>query len=401
MPHWYLHNWEWAGIGPDALWQSPGGNAVAALDLRSLPQQSIAGGIPEGYGLFGYAAPQVRLLAYLGQSPEDNLTLAQKAALKQLWGANRDWVVPDKLGQAIFAALITQADSTGQSRVKPIRGYGGRQLTLRLAGQVFGDIRCARGGLEELATLAVFKADYRQNRLLVDVGKLPLDALQKYTGWMCLRLRVTSDEILPPEYVRDGSKPPKTSISDNFNRADQSLNALGTWVERVNDWSVASNVAITAGGDNGLAHHTTALSSDDHEAQVDMTVFSLGAGPACRISTVALTCYELRIVATTGTNLYFYKRVADVRTIIDAGRAVTVSLPDTLKIYVDGSTMRSYFNGGLEHDFTDSAVTGNLNAGMNCRGTDDLDNFEAADLAAGGGISIPVVMHHLQQQGIA
>lgn len=407
MPH-YLSAWEWVSDKSGNCWQAPGGNAIGALDMRSLPQQSVAGGIPQGGGLFSYGSPQVGLLARMPDTPEDNLTLAQKDVIKQVFGLPRDWVVPDKFGAAIFAALITQADPTGETRFKPLRGYGGRQLRLALGGQVFGDVACRRGGLEELATLVVFKSDYRRNRTLVDQGKLPLEALQKYTGWLCQRLRVTPDEVLPPEYVSDGSKPPSTEVGDTFGRADNTnLNAADTgktldgapgtwqWTEVQDDFSIVSETLQSNADPPCSARIEQDLSSDDQSITGSCRRNDTIARYAClaaRFAAAANTFY-CGGHSNVATNTYTIRKVvAGTATALQNANGTAPGTGFVATIFsVDGSTLTLTSGGTQRISLTDVAITGNLRCGVGTASNTGMesswDTLVGADIAASSGFA--------------
>ena len=93
--------------------------------------------------------------------------------------------------------------------------------------------------------------------------------------------------------------------------------------------------------------------------------------------------YYFRIAygGTPSPGLEFAKVVNGTITLIDTVRSITVTLPDTLEIQCNDSAMVSRLNGATEHNFTDTAITGNLRCGMTLRRTTDaVDDFSAEDL---------------------
>jgi len=177
------------------------------------------------------------------------------------------------------------------------------------------------------------------------------------------------------------------------------------WAEVRGDWGVVTNEAgcpVTIDAPT-LARHETSLSTDDHKASVDVTAWASNGqgGPCARFSNDAAPnedLYYCNIANEVTDHLYFFKIVNGTITGLDTGTTPTIGLPDTVEIECDGSAMKSRFNGTLNHDFSDTSITGNLKCGMNGRRTADrLDNFSAQDLAAAGDGLIP---GRLQPMGI-
>lgn len=380
----YLGQWERHTRDGDSFWRPPDGDHIGALDLRSLVQCGLAGPTPEGYGLFVYAAAKTH--ANLVLSLGDDL---EKSGLWTFFGVPATTPMEDRLRDAIRQWLLDPAyyDAGGQTRWKPLRCHRRRRVECRIGGvgQLFSE-RFDASHPAFAATEEVFRADYVRNR---EVRGIAAAILRKWTGATCLKLYGEMSDsraagLLPATYRGDGWAPPDTTISDNFNRPNESLD-VGPWTEVVGDWSVTANEAALEAAAVALARHTTQLSSDDHKSKVTVTALAATgrAGPVARFSTDASPnhdCYRCRLDGTLN-DIEFFKIVDGTETLLDTPKSITRSLPDDLEIEVNGSTMVSRFNGATQHNFTDTSLTGQLNCGMQLRRTADrVDDFLAEDL---------------------
>jgi hypothetical protein len=83
-----------------------------------------------------------------------------------------------------------------------------------------------------------------------------------------------------------------------------------------------------------------------------------------------------------------FKFVSGTATQLGSDVSVTPSLPDPLKIYASGSTIKSYYDGVERHSQTDSAISSGLRCGLRLVVGNGVawrgDDWNAADLAASG-----------------
>lgn len=406
----YLGQWEWADRDGTFQWRAPGGAAVGALDLRSTAQCGIAGGTP-GYGLFVYSSPQTHplLLRSLGTDLTARLNTPTRTHLQT--ALNSTTTLTDRLGDLL--KQITQDsgcwDATGLGRWKPVQPTraGLVSLTIGGLGTIYQE-RVTPAHPSFAAAIQVFQADYRTHRPTRD----PI-LLRKWTGATLLKLftrlnDLDADSLMPPEFRSDGYEAPTTSISDNFDRTNEELDA-GPWVEIINasgDWDVVSNEAKLSGTPDNeqAARHTTALSTDDHEVQCDVTALKANpnggyAGPCARISTDthATRDYYFYLVKDAITDASEIGKMVDgTPTSLATGSFSAANLPETLKLTADGSDLTGLLNGSANIATTDTAITGNLNVGMVARREPDkIDNWSAADVAAAtfyyGGVGLPLM----------
>lgn len=148
--------------------------------------------------------------------------------------------------------------------------------------------------------------------------------------------------------------------SDTFDRADSS--SLGSdWTEDSGDWAIVSNnirCNTTAGAYRKLRWVGAAMDSDNY--YVEMPARSgnsgIGIGPAARLAASGTVSYYAFIIFG-GDAAYLIYINGGSETILDTGSAITASTNYTLRIEVDGTTIRGYLNGVLDCEATNSALT--------------------------------------------
>lgn len=329
----------------------------------------------------------------------------------------------DSVVDAIYGSFLNPVnyDPSGETKCKPLRISRRHGLKCYLGGfgnnKLIIDERFAPNHVALTSTLAVRFADYRRMR---DQG-VPLEAIERWTGHdMKSLFGRQGDDLLPAlvpsEYLdgrlgRDSWHMPQTTIADNFNRANENLEASADWallsgVSGAASFDILSNQCREDLGlsDRGAAQHQTSLSSDDHYAQV--TIEALVAPASTRSDGGAYA----RLSSNTGKhNGYVYQATIESDSAIkgrifkSTGTAPTATVlvdetetivvTDTIRVEADGSSITGKINGTITAGpTTDTALTGTLTAGLEARiesgsvGDIILDNFEAADLAAAVGI---------------
>ena len=173
-----------------------------------------------------------------------------------------------------------------------------------------------------------------------------------------------------------------------------------TWAQVHGVWGTYTNYGYLASGSSGSARAEHDLSSADHYVQVVVTPGGFGnqdsfIGPAARFNAAARTYY---FVGSFGGSQYITKFVAGTSTNL-VSAVLSYSHGLTYKVQANGSAIKGFSNGAETLSTTDSSITGNLRCGVSSFVVNaTLDNFEAADLAAG--TVIPVLRHHYVSQGI-
>ena len=377
-----LAPWTWDS-GEESKWRRPvSGKLLGLVDLRSLPQQA-ARVTASGFGFFAYSEPvSIPGAIELGSSLDDSLTTANKRKVERAISREGGWNISLEADtvRGILAELLTVgADPTGQRFARPLLSE-----EIHLGGIVWrGKIRDSP--IWQANVLSVYQQDFQRLRQESD----DTDHHRRVLGALDLRLRSyglrasdISSELEP--------LPPSTTITESFNTGDSST--LGpdlSWTEINGDWEIVSN-QVRADGITAisLARADSDLSSADHYGQlivVALGVSSIRLGASARVQTAdgtTVTAYyaDLR----NNDELELEKVIGGTDTGL-ASTAQTVSLPDTVKVEINGSTLKSYFNGSEVDSVTDTGITGNLRAGLMTRtfltAVADGDSFEAADLA--------------------
>lgn len=163
---------------------------------------------------------------------------------------------------------------------------------------------------------------------------------------------------------RGGPKPPSTTVSDNFDRAD---GAVGSpWAGDTSRYTIESNrLRVGTGVEQSHLYYGTPLSDDDMDTQVthisNLSGIGLYAGPTVRHSNSAATYY---LFAGSDGYKTVYKRVAGTRTQLTAGSGTGVDDGDVALLSIVGSTLTGKRNGTTCASITDTAISGNLYAGM-------------------------------------
>lgn len=381
MPNIYLGQWEWRGEGGLTAWRPPG-DAIGSLDLRNLSQMGAVGGIPDGYGVFVYSAPQVGLALDLGTDIRANLTALQKSGLRTLLGTSV--IAADRLDLVLAELFITKADVSGVSRWRPLMPQVDGRLVLNLGG--FSPIWTEQyKPADHPLVLEMLRANYLKVKAESEAGahRGPDHQIDPQHHLRVVRSWMRKYGIQPSDVGAPGSLPHRTVVSDDFNRADGELGA--NWTDDAGDadivtnrWDVTTTLCISR-------YSGTSLSTDDHYSQTK--VITLGVnyqGAIGRKVASGTQTYYSALTQSSGIALQIYKFVAGAPTLLrDA--AITFVSGDTMRLECDGSTLRQKQNGTQRGaDVTDTAIVDNLQCGITGAATDNVEeDFEAGDLAAG------------------
>lgn len=115
--YYYLGPWVWNAAGYPPAWQPPEG-ALAAVDLRTLEAQAVAGGTP-GLGFFATNTPLDSAYTLLGTGDcrELNTTGAMRDAWESLLGYRPEG---NLLVDLLWDQLTTGSDPDGAEHAKPL-----------------------------------------------------------------------------------------------------------------------------------------------------------------------------------------------------------------------------------------------------------------------------------------
>ena len=439
MTRYYLGPWIWRESADDgSYWDAPVGT-VGRIDLRPLPCN-----IP-GYGFFALESPPMEAgYVELADSLTKPLSLAAKTAL--IDALKLPSLDATNLADALAEILTTKADPTGAVRCLPLIPKLDGTLEIIVASEVVWERQFEGESDEAWPNIQkVLQANYHKIReqALADgtairnvtLGAMPgIEDAAGYRRYLSIQMvvqggprllnpdwtpedwhveqekqaayaegthrryldalnakyAISAEKFIPDDLPVETVLPRATIITESFNKANNGLGPDLSWTNVDGVWGVTDNEADmrTTGGSARSARAESDLSSDDHYAQIDVTALGSGAngalrGSACRFAAAAETLYTA-FLYQLNDNIYLQKYIDGVETNLD-NHAVALSIPDTVKVQADGTTIKAFFNAGEEISLTDPSISGNLRCGLTGYSDGDYnarqDNFEAADLA--------------------
>lgn len=328
-------------------------------------------------------------------------TADEAAAWETLVGvtAQPGWTLLDLL----WATLTTEADPDGLTRAKPIMPTHQGVLELHLGGHSL--IRAEKLPANPTAHPAwpkiqrVLHNDYRA------IQARDRTLARKWLGAQGAKYRLspeaTRDLLVPADLPRELPLRPTTTITDDFNRADQS--GFGTssegwsWRTVRGAWEIRSNRAFNWGSSWNVERADFDLSSDDHKVSAevewpsvepDHRIFAVagrmndaGGDMQAQVGYIAdadQSGNELRL-SRWGTTSTF-----DQVEIATWAHTIALDTVYSIELECDGSNVTIRFNNGaFVETRTDTNITGNLRTGVwSVHGDGYLDNFAATDLLA-------------------
>ena len=416
-----LAPWSWntddQEANPNHFWDIQ--DSVGLIDLRTVPEMGTPGPVAQGFGFaaFPNLTPLPPGSIPLGDGLSRSLTQRQKNNVKAAFSLGENIVAADLLG-VIRELLVQHADPTGQARLKPLLPTVNGRMEMHLGGhsQVLSEIYDPTA---HPLVLELVQEDYRQVREET-LGRMArgisnrdpqfhrryLQALvEKYGRWF------NWEELIPSDLPRETPLPHGTTLQDTFvETSDTSLDAHTatgpnsgfSWAEVEGDYLVvaATDRAEDQSTSDNSARAESDLASADHFSENDISRSSGGgsrrAGAATRFAAAATTYYRF-VIALEDDEYQIAKVVTGTKT--ELFSAVHDGDPDpddinTVQGKSNGSTQELFFDAVSKLSGTDTAITGNVRAGIYSRNnaTYRHDNFKAEDVAAAG-ISIPVAMH--------
>ena len=181
--------------------------------------------------------------------------------------------------------------------------------------------------------------------------------------------------------------------TDTFDRANSS-NIGADWAEDVGGVSISSNNLVRGSGvDYAKTRWVgTALDSNDYYVEVvgRSADYASGVGPAARCATSATNTYYGYIIFG-GDRAYLIEITAGGENILDTGGTITANTNYTLRIEVNGSTIRGYLNGVLDCEATDASLASGAPGVCWYGGSSGtyITTWTASDLAAAAASIIP------------
>lgn len=183
--------------------------------------------------------------------------------------------------------------------------------------------------------------------------------------------------------------------TDSFDRANSS-NLGADWAEDSGAWSITSNnVANGTSGNTYRKLRWVGAAMDSANYSVEVVArsgdSSNGIGPAVRLAASSAVTYYGYVIFG-GDAAYLVEITAGGETILDTGSAITASTDYTLRLEVDGSTIRGYLNGVLDVSATDASLASGP-PGIMAYGGGNANTYvttwTASDLAAAAAATMP------------
>lgn len=405
-PRWYVGPWIWDTSGVMPCWMPPVGT-VGCLDMRAIPQMSTAGGAPQGQGVFLSDGPiKDSNYTLLGAGSYRDVKTSQALRDRMPKRDRKREPTGDDLLSHLLDCLTDGSDSTGDSFAKPLMPDA--QMRVRLTiGEFDYQWKTAPWNYHWDKIQDVERADFQRCFDDAQAGRLKdKDHHRRVLDALCEKYGADDWRTFVNTKIRKhipGRLKHETTIADDFNRADQS--GLGTsasgfsWTLVLGSINIVSGRAQTPNRANDItsvfhkARAESDLSSADHYCQCnvyDIGGGDWGGGALARFNSGAETCYFGYQRVSGSTSFLLAKVVAGSLTVLSSTGSGFPASGDLQKLVCSGSTI-TLFNAGVSKlSATDSAITGNLRAGVCSRGGGtgakygEVDNFEAGDNVASG-----------------
>lgn len=371
---------------------------VGAIDLAPLESQGqLADHRPVGVFCSPDVLPSEYDLLATGDCRELSVDASMLDKFESLIGYRPQG---DKLVDCFADCLIGGSDPSGEAGPLPMMPTSRGNLDLHLGGHSLVKRAAFKWGVHPHTNRIKATLQKQFERHLEDAkgGKLKdAEHHRRVLDAWCDKYKLQGEndwkEFVPTKLQREvpGRIKHETTLSDNFNRANSSLDA-GSWTEIVGDWSVVSNQAsLGTGSTFSIARYQSDLSSDDHysEAACYTSADAGYTGTMARKDSSSTQNFYASEIQWAENNVTCFKRISGATTNLNLV-SLSVTSPGTIRLRCDGSTIETYINGVLRASATDSAVTGNLRCGLwgyNSGGTTTWDDWVAEDLAVavGGG----------------
>jgi hypothetical protein len=399
--YWHVGPWRWDTIGQMQCWTPPE-NCIGAIDLRSIPQQSVAE-TQDGSGIFLCSERLPSEYELIGTGDWRDLKTSQRLKDRIPRRARTRQPKGDDLLSHILDAVCDGSDPTGDEFAKPLMPDAGMRIVLNV-GPFRYEWRTAPWNyhwdkiqdVERASLQSAFDEatsgrmrDKEHHRRILDAmcEKYNLEGVDDWKTLIPVKLRKQINGRLKHE----------TTITDNFNRSN--ADALGTsaegwsWTELQGDIDIVSNKArsTSSGGDDQTGIAATDLSSVDHYSQstVDIGSGDVNPGMVFRKDSSTTRTYYLANANYVTDLCRLFKRVSGTYTgLASSAKTFTAGVGYVLKGQANGSSLAAFVDGALTTTVTDTAITTGTRTGFRSDATLALfctwDDFSASDLVASG-----------------
>lgn len=398
---WHVGPWHWNTVGKMQYWTPPE-NCIGAIDLRSIPQQSVAE-TQGGSGIFLCSERLPSQYELLGTGDWREVKTSQRLKDRIPRRAKTRQPKGDDLLSHILDSVCDGSDPTGDDFAKPLMPDGGMRIVLSI-GPFRYEWKTAPWNyhwdkiqdVERASLQAAFDEatsgrmrDKEHHRRILDAmcEKYNLGGVDDWKTLVPTKLR----KLIP------GRLKHETTITDDFTRSN--ADALGTstegwsWSELQGDIDIVSNKAqsTSTGGEDQTGVAATDLSSTDHysQATVDIGSGDVNPGMVFRKDSSATLTYYLANANYVTDLCRIFKRVSGTYTgLASAAKTFTAGVGYVLKGQANGSSLAAFVDAVSTTTVTDTAIATGTRCGIRSDATAALfamwDSFSASDLVASG-----------------
>lgn len=355
---------------------APPEGMIGGLDLRRSDQRSLNYKGDDGLGIFwGYASLDSNYdLLGVGHFAEISTTLVSRQSVP-----HKSKFLPqgDTLQAVIWDVLTRGSDPSGEEFARPLMPNSKGQLRLLVGGLKYAErFRYGEHSHTEKVRDVI-------SRSVAQISQHDERLAQKNLGFQLEKYGLR--EADSTQFSRLKVLKPETEISDDFNRADQTLTDSADW--EVFSYSIGGSPVISGnqlstasyGNFQGRgAAHTTDLSGEDQTIELTYST-NVGLYLFSRANSGFTTFYQ-------ATDVFDTIEIGASTVTLSTGSSSGISFPRTSRMEVDGSDIDYYINDLIRLSVTDTSVTSGSRVGFTvirefAAGT--ADNFYAADLSGG------------------
>jgi hypothetical protein len=403
--NYYLARLPWLTTDPflAGRYEAPAG-MLGMVDLRNFTQQSTSNAADRGWAFVwgpGTVSTSGGNAISLGSGDcrEITMTTARRNAFSTQLGYSPQG---DNLAQGIKDFLLNGTDPAGENSAAPLRPTRSLMLEVWMHGHsCVASERLIWG--RHSYTNRLRDSLHRQFRQCFELEQ---NTARRMLDYWCEQYGLVSEhawkELVPRDLLphvegrlrhHTAYGPDTFTNSDGTNITAHTAGGI-TWAQGNGTWEIDTNaLKFSSGGGtfcNVRAEHDHA--TDDHWSQCKVInsaiTANLYSGSAVRMASGSTKTWYCGIADTTTS--YITKHVAGVQTNI-VTVATARSAADVQRTYADGSIQRSIVNGSARLACTDTAITGNLRAGLvqltSSATVENIDDYSSSDVAT----NFPVV----------
>ena len=387
------------------------------LDLRR-SNQKVDGPVQQGWSLVSYKVPNLcrgaDVLLDLGDNVDRIMTAQEVSTLRAAIELKSDVQLERTTVGGIFFELKTDKASTDRTTgLWPAKADSTGQVNVRIPGAgVVGTTNARDNLLVQVHLIEAFHQHYIKVR--DNYGFQAPEQLMKQTSATMQQLGTTYFETVPPRYVMDGWLPHATRARDNFDSPADPCDGGLNWTEVDGDWdpgTVNCSLESDDSAFNSLLSDAS-LANTDQQCTVEVDTLTTPGGSAAVLAGCALrfssdadpgedwVAVFLQDADSGGgiDQLRVFELINSSQTEIGASTSVTISLPDVVRLRIQGSELWSYFGTDINslavvHEAetqTDAETDNETGVGLAGRivadgdpGNVELDSVDFVDLPRG------------------